>query len=171
MACGRSAWAHAGRLAGLADMAHRVAFRRFDLDHVGALVGQQHGAVGPEDDVGEVDDPDAFERAGHCPVLCWERPRDCHRLDLASRRRKLRRKTGRKSWMCAPRCAVPRAATHAARRLRPAPHLGYENWLARQFAVDPDPAATGSTSIRRSSRAIRACIWRRSAMARAISSR
>src|SRR5882762_8998668 len=61
--------AHARRLARLADVAHRVALRRLDLDHVGTLVGQQHGAVGPEDDVGEVDDPDAFERAGHCPVL------------------------------------------------------------------------------------------------------
>jgi acyl-CoA synthetase (AMP-forming)/AMP-acid ligase II len=82
--------------------------------------------------------------------------------------------------------------------------VGYEDWLARQFAVDPDPAidpehyfiirhtggttgkpkgvahthrgwlaaaATGSTSVRRSSRAIRACIWRRSVTARAISSR
>ncbi len=112
--------AHAGRLARLADMAHRVALRRLDLDDVGALVGQQHGAVGPEDDVGEVDDPDAFERAGHCPVLCWERPRDCHRLDLASRRRKLRRKTGRKSWTCAPRCAAPRTAMRVKRRSRPA---------------------------------------------------
>jgi hypothetical protein len=57
--------AHARRLRRLADVAHHVAFRRLDLDHVSALVGQQHGAVGAEDDVGQVDDPDAFERAGH----------------------------------------------------------------------------------------------------------
>ena len=107
--------AHARRLARLADVAHRVALRRLDLDDVGALVGQQHGAVGPEDDVGEVDDPDAFERAGHCPVLCRERPRDCHRLDSASPPLALRRKTREEASMDG-RTPMRSAACCTARR-------------------------------------------------------
>src|ERR1700693_5045578 len=52
-------------------------------------------------------------------------------------------KRGRKSWTCAPRCAVPRcnarreAVAAIASLVR---DLGYEDWLARQFAVDPDHA-------------------------------
>jgi hypothetical protein len=56
-------------------VANHVAFRRLDLDDVGALVGQQHGAVRAEDDVGEVDDPDAFERAWHFSFLADGAPR------------------------------------------------------------------------------------------------
>jgi hypothetical protein len=37
-------------------MADRVAFRASTL-MTSALVGQQHGAVGAEDDAGEADDP------------------------------------------------------------------------------------------------------------------
>jgi len=39
-----------------------VAGERFDLDHVGALVGQQHGANRPRNDRRQVDDPDALQR-------------------------------------------------------------------------------------------------------------
>ena len=54
----------------LADMAHRVAFRRLDLDDLRALVGEQHGAVRTEDDVREIDDADAAQCAGHGLSLC-----------------------------------------------------------------------------------------------------
>jgi len=87
---------HARRLAGLADVSHRVAFRCLDLDHFGALVGQQHGAVRTKDDVGQVDDPDAFERAWHFLFLWWGLKRDCHCKNVASPPLALRRKTPRR---------------------------------------------------------------------------
>ena len=54
----------------LADVAYRVAFRRLDLDDLRALVGEQHRPVGPENDVGEIDDADAAQSAGHGVSLC-----------------------------------------------------------------------------------------------------
>lgn len=47
---------HARSPAWLADVTDRIALGRLDLDDVGALVGQQHRAVGPENDIGEIDD-------------------------------------------------------------------------------------------------------------------
>src|SRR5690606_17974827 len=40
------------------------AVEAFHLDHVGAEIGEQLGAVGPEHHLGEVQDADAVERAG-----------------------------------------------------------------------------------------------------------
>ena len=45
-----------------APVAHLVALRRLDLDHLGAVVGQDHRAVGTAEHAGQVDDLDAGER-------------------------------------------------------------------------------------------------------------
>ena len=47
------------------DMAGVVARRRLDLDHVGALVGQDHGGQRSRDHRGEIDDPVSVERSWH----------------------------------------------------------------------------------------------------------
>ena len=60
--------AHAGRLAGLADVTHRVAFGRLDLDDLGALIGEQHCSIRTEDDVRQIDDANSMQRAGHWGV-------------------------------------------------------------------------------------------------------
>ena len=44
-------------------VARLVALRRLDLDHLGAVVGQDHGGVGAAEHAGEVDHPDAGQRA------------------------------------------------------------------------------------------------------------
>ena len=45
------------------DDARVIAVKRLDLDHLRALVGQQHGAVGAGQHLREVDDPHPIERA------------------------------------------------------------------------------------------------------------
>src|SRR5699024_9909264 len=47
---------------------------RFDLDHLGAEVGQDHPAAGAHDHVGELDDADALERqrlVGRWRCVLW----------------------------------------------------------------------------------------------------
>ncbi len=44
------------------------------LDHVGAQVAQEGRAVGPGDDAGEIEDPDALEHGGP-GMVPWRRPR------------------------------------------------------------------------------------------------
>jgi hypothetical protein len=39
--------------------------RRLDLDHVGALIGENHGAVRAGNDGAQVEDADAVQRSGH----------------------------------------------------------------------------------------------------------
>src|SRR5262249_42058479 len=49
-----------------AGIARRIAFRRFDLDHIGAVVRQDAGAPRAHLHGGEIEHPDAVERtAGH----------------------------------------------------------------------------------------------------------
>ncbi len=47
-----------------APVAHLVTLRRLDLDHVGAMIGQDHRAVRTAEDAGQVDDLQAGQRAG-----------------------------------------------------------------------------------------------------------
>src|SRR5699024_8671333 len=54
---GEQAGSRTGQVAGLV-----AGPARFDLDHLGAEVGQDHPAAGPHDHVGELDDADAVER-------------------------------------------------------------------------------------------------------------
>ena len=49
-----------------ANDARVIAVERFDLDDLGALVGQQHGAEGTGQHLREVDDADAVEGAERC---------------------------------------------------------------------------------------------------------
>ena len=42
-----------------------VAGRRLNLDHVGTKVGEQEGAVGPGEDLGQVNDAQAGKRTVH----------------------------------------------------------------------------------------------------------
>ena len=54
-------------VAGLEEVGHGphlVAAERLDLDHVGAEVGQELGAVGRGEEAAEVEDPHAVERVG-----------------------------------------------------------------------------------------------------------
>ena len=57
----------AGRIDRLAAAARDVAARRLDLDHVGALVGQEHRGKRPRHHAGEVDDPHPRQRTCHAP--------------------------------------------------------------------------------------------------------
>jgi hypothetical protein len=57
----------------VAAAAHVIAAGRLDLDHLGALVGQQHGAPGARHHGGEVEDAIAVERAGHGGTPGWLR--------------------------------------------------------------------------------------------------
>ena len=57
----------AGRIDRLAAAARDVAARRLDLDHVGALVGQEHRGERPRHHAGEVDDPHPRQRTCHAP--------------------------------------------------------------------------------------------------------
>jgi len=60
----------------------------------------------------------AFERAGrHCPVLCWGEAADCHRLDLASRRRKLLPQNWEEIMRSAARCASDETAALSAHEI------------------------------------------------------
>ncbi len=49
-------------------MADAVAKGRFDLDDIGAHVGQQHAREGDGEGLGDFENPDAFERA-RCGVF------------------------------------------------------------------------------------------------------
>ena len=75
---------HALGLSGLADVAHRVAFGCLDFDHLRALIGEQHRAVGSEDDIREVDDTNAVQRAGHGCVSFVIEERRSSRAALSS---------------------------------------------------------------------------------------
>ena len=57
--------------------ARHVAARRLDLDHVGAEVGEQHGAVGAGQHLGEVDHPQPAQRAAAARHRLTDRPSDC----------------------------------------------------------------------------------------------
>ena len=52
---------------GRAPVAHLVAGRRLDLDHVGAVVGEDLRAIGAAEHAREVD----HAQAGHCAGSCW----------------------------------------------------------------------------------------------------
>ena len=45
-------------------LAQHVALRRFDLDHVGAEIGQQRAAIGAGEIAAQIEDGDAVERPG-----------------------------------------------------------------------------------------------------------
>jgi hypothetical protein len=47
--------------------------RRLEFDNLGAVIGEELGAVRPGDALGQVDDADAFERSG-CRCLQDYRP-------------------------------------------------------------------------------------------------
>ena len=49
---------------GGATAAHRIARRRFHLDHPGAQIGQHHGAIRSRQDARQVDNRDAVQGAG-----------------------------------------------------------------------------------------------------------
>ncbi len=49
-----------------ARVARHVAARRLDLHHVGPEIGEQHGAVRPGEDLGEVEHAQAVERTHRC---------------------------------------------------------------------------------------------------------
>ena len=56
----------------LVHHAHAVAGDRFDLDHVGTEVAEDHRSERPGEVLTEVDDDHAFERVHHCtsaPVM------------------------------------------------------------------------------------------------------
>src|SRR5260370_28713795 len=48
-------------------LAQHVALRRFDLDHVGAEIGEQGAAVGAGEIAAKVEDGDAAQRPGRFP--------------------------------------------------------------------------------------------------------
>ena len=52
---------------------HLAADARLDLDHLGALIGQEHRGPRTADHLREVDDPDALERSGHALPLPFGR--------------------------------------------------------------------------------------------------
>ena len=57
-------YAHAARLGMAADRARPVALGRFDLDHIGAHVGEDLRRIGAEDHRRHIGDADAFEHGG-----------------------------------------------------------------------------------------------------------
>ena len=65
-----------------ADVAHVVALVRFDLDHVGAELGEDLRRERPHDDGREVEDLDTGERAGHGCVACCSGLMPASRISL-----------------------------------------------------------------------------------------
>ena len=68
-------------------VARGVASRRLDLDDLGAVVGQQHRAIGAGQVAGQVEDQKMFERAGHDVSSICARGDDATIRDLRHHRR------------------------------------------------------------------------------------
>ena len=140
---------------GRAPVAHLVALRRLELDDLGAVVGQDHGAVGPAEDARQVDHLQPGQRAGrprqalafacgqcvrHAAGFLFEDARAEFRVGLAASRRR----PGRAAARVPPRrLGRLRHAAGAASKAKPVAARTLSTRLARMQAVQREARAVG----------------------------